>query len=276
MMGSLGEISRQRKEVALAKIPAVIEHLESALEQGPVVCFAHHKAVVAALREQWPDASVITGDTPAGDRQEQVDRFQDGKTDLFLGSIKAAGVGITLVRSSHVVFAELDWTPGWVSQAEDRCHRIGQDDAVLVQHLVFDGSLDATIAQMIVDKQEVISQALDVEHEAIERAEHMEIPLDPSLAETKGQKKIREEAETLTKAQIDVIHMALIYLSDRCDGAQAEDGQGFNKFDTRLGKELAARDELTPKQAAMGRKLVIKYGGQLRDEIVAAAKGESK
>jgi hypothetical protein len=98
----------------------------------------------------------------------------------------------------------------------------------------------------------------------------------PSLAETKGQKKIREEAETLTKAQIDVIHMALIYLSDRCDGAQAEDGQGFNKFDTRLGKELAARDELTPKQAAMGRKLVIKYGGQLRDEIVAAAKGESK
>ena len=41
-----------------------------------------------------------------------------------------------------MVFAELDWTPSSITQAEDRAHRIGQRNNVLIQHLVYDGSLD--------------------------------------------------------------------------------------------------------------------------------------
>jgi SWI/SNF-related matrix-associated actin-dependent regulator 1 of chromatin subfamily A len=48
-----------------------------------------------------------------------------------------------------------------MSQAEDRCHRIGQTDSVLVQHLVVDKSLDARIAEALVDKQKVLDKALD-------------------------------------------------------------------------------------------------------------------
>jgi SWI/SNF-related matrix-associated actin-dependent regulator 1 of chromatin subfamily A len=62
-----------------------------------------------------------------------------------------------------VVFSELDWVPGIMSQAEDRAHRIGQRNSVLVQHIVFDGSLDAAVAQTLVRKQAVIEQALDRE-----------------------------------------------------------------------------------------------------------------
>jgi SWI/SNF-related matrix-associated actin-dependent regulator 1 of chromatin subfamily A len=51
--------------------------------------------------------------------------------------------------------------PGKVSQAEDRCHRIGQTDSVLVQHLVFDDSIDARMAEIIVQKQAMIDSALD-------------------------------------------------------------------------------------------------------------------
>ena len=40
------------------------------------------------------------------------------------------------------MFAELDWTPSSITQAEDRAHRIGQRNNVLIQHLVYDGSLD--------------------------------------------------------------------------------------------------------------------------------------
>ena len=90
-----------------------------------------------------------------------MDTFQAGKADVFIGTIGAAGVGITLTKASHVVFAELDWVPGNMSQAEDRCHRIGQDNSVLVQHLVVDGSIDARLAKVLVKKQKVLDKTLD-------------------------------------------------------------------------------------------------------------------
>jgi hypothetical protein len=69
------------------------------------------------------------------------------------GGKPAVGVGLTLTAASHVIFAELDWRPAMITQAEDRAHRIGQRESVLVQHIVFDGSLDATMAQKIVEKR---------------------------------------------------------------------------------------------------------------------------
>lgn len=60
-----------------------------------------------------------------------------------------------------MVFSELDWVPGKVMQDEDRCHRVGQVNSVLVQHLVFDESVDANMAKTIVSKQQIIDKALD-------------------------------------------------------------------------------------------------------------------
>ena len=57
----------------------------------------------------------------------------------------------------------MDWTPGNMTQAEDRCHRIGQRDSVLVQIPVVDGSLDAKMAQLVVDKARTSAQVLDDE-----------------------------------------------------------------------------------------------------------------
>jgi len=158
------ELSRIRRETGDAKVPLVVEHLREAIDSsGKVVCFCHHKGVVASLAEEFGDACVtVTGDTALMRRQENVDRFQaDGDCRLFIGNIQAAGVGLTLTAASHVVFAELDWVPGNVTQAEDRCHRIGQDESVLVQHLVLEGSLDAVMAKTIVAKQEILDKALD-------------------------------------------------------------------------------------------------------------------
>lgn len=162
-MAEFSTISQKRHEVALSKVPAVIDHLRDCVEQGKVVVFAHHLDVVGAIHDAFPHQSVVvTGDTPVDQRQALVDAFQsDPECRLFIGNIKAAGVGLTLTASSHVVFAELDWTPANVSQAEDRCHRIGQRDSVLVQHLVLEGSLDASMARMLIQKQEVIDASLD-------------------------------------------------------------------------------------------------------------------
>ena len=160
------EMSTVRRMNAVAKIPAVIEHLHESLDaSGKVVVFCHHKEVAAALVKEFGHISVvITGSTPMKERQENVDKFQtDPNIRLFIGNIIAAGTGITLTAASHVVFAELDWVPGNVSQAEDRCHRFGQKDSVLVQHLVVAGSLDALMAKTIVYKQGVIEKALNTD-----------------------------------------------------------------------------------------------------------------
>src|SRR5439155_1581888 len=108
----------------------VIEHLRDLLEEkGKVIVFAHHHEVVDALMEEFGNEAVkVDGRvTKPETRQAAVDRFQTDPTcKVFVGSIMAAGVAITLTAADTVVFAELDWVPGNVSQAEDRAHRIGQ------------------------------------------------------------------------------------------------------------------------------------------------------
>jgi len=119
------DMARLRHETATYKIPQVIDHLRGCLETDEkIVCFAWHHDVIDAIMEDFPGISVrLDGRMNMTDRQRSVDRFQqpDGNIRLFVGNIQAAGVGLTLTASSHAVFAELDWVPGNVSQAEDRC-----------------------------------------------------------------------------------------------------------------------------------------------------------
>ena len=157
------EMSRVRHQIGLHKVPLVVNHLNELLESDQkVVVFAHHKDVIQKIKNNFPESVSITGDTPVNDRARIVERFQrDPNVRLFLGNLKAAGTGITLNASSTAVFAELDWVPANLSQAEDRLHRIGQLNSVLVYHIVFERSLDAKMARTIVEKQEIARRALD-------------------------------------------------------------------------------------------------------------------
>ena len=272
---AFAEIAQARHAVAMAKIPSVVEHVQLALEQGPVVLFAHHRDVIAALREAFPIAVAITGATSMTDRDRAVQAFQSGDSDLLIGNIQAAGVGLTLTRSSHVIFAELDWVPGNLSQAEDRTHRIGQAASVLVQHIVLDGSLDQRMAELVISKQTVIDQALNnrVSADSLPLADAPPItPIatkDRAASERTSRDQITELASKMTDEIRANVREGLDYLAAACDGARAMDGQGVSKIDARIGKELAGRSSLTDRQAALGALLCRKYRRQLRPENVA-------
>jgi len=272
------EMSKARHEVALAKIPHVVEHLESALEEGSVVCFAWHKDVAEQLAEPFGDrAAVMVGDTSMEERQRITDRFQAGELDLIVANMQVGGTGWTWTKSSHVVFAELDWVPGNLSQAEDRCHRIGQDESVLVQHLVLEDSLDATMAQTLIEKQIVIDKALDrkVETKQPKKVESVEVKkTGEKVRQTKIEVTVEEEKDGPTKDQIEAVREGLQRLAGVCDGAMSLDGRGFNKFDSRFGKELAMNPEWSPRQFEYALKFVVKYQRQLPSELVQKAKGE--
>jgi SWI/SNF-related matrix-associated actin-dependent regulator 1 of chromatin subfamily A len=268
MRHAFTEIARARHATALAKVEQVIDHVTEALEAGgKLVLFAHHKDLIAQLAAAFGSVGVVvlTGDTKMEDRQAAVDRFQTDPTcRLFIGSITAAGVGLTLTAASHVVFAELDWVPGNVTQAEDRCHRIGQRASVLVQHLVLQGSLDAQMARTLVAKQDIADSALDRDRVLAE-------PVLPAARPgTEGKRaELDAVAAKLTAEQIASIHAALQMLAGMCDGAQTKDDSGFSRIDLKIGHSLAQAARLSPRQAALGQRLVRKYRRQLGARVEA-------
>jgi SNF2 family DNA or RNA helicase len=72
-----------------------------------------------------------------------------------------AGQGLTLTRASNVAFLELEWTPAMHDQAEDRCHRIGQRDAVTAWYLLAAGTIDETMARLIQRKRGIVAAVTD-------------------------------------------------------------------------------------------------------------------
>lgn len=271
------EMSKVRHETALAKVPAVIDHLHNAFEDGhKIILFAHHKDVIAQIRAEFAgQCAVLVGDTEKQERQDAVDRFQsDPNCKLFIGSIGAAGVGITLTASSHVIFAELDWVPGRITQCEDRPHRIGQKNSVLIQHLVIDGSLDSKMAKTLVKKQAVLDSALDIEHPDMIEAAAAEVETEKASTKSVRKEQVAAESLNVTAEMMAATLEGLQQLSAMCDGAREEDGMGFNKIDTRIGKSLAGQGRLSPKQAVLGARLVNKYRRQLPERLVAQATGK--
>lgn len=252
----LGEISRVRSELAVEKIPLILQYLEDCLQnEQPIVVFAHHRAVIDAICEKFPDHARVDGSTQ--DRQAEVDKFQSGQVPLFVGQIRAAGVGLTLVRSSWVIFTEQDWTPAAMDQAADRCHRIGQKDSVLVQHMIVEGSLDSMMMKRVKLKRSVIRQALDEEVTA------PVVDPDPVV-------ELKEpEVQLATPVAIDkeAILVGVKMLAGVCDGARRQDDMGFNGSDTGFGRSLAMRDFLTDKQALAAKRMLLKYKRQLPEDI---------
>lgn len=161
---SLGEISRVRHQIALEKVPMVIAYINDTLEcTDKVVVFAHHQDVISSIAQAFGNSAVIiSGNQSLQAKQDAIDSFQNqSNIKVCVASILAAGTGITLTASHHVLFAELDWVPANVTQAEDRCHRISQTQPVIVKHLILNNSLDVKIAQKIIAKQKIYEEALN-------------------------------------------------------------------------------------------------------------------
>jgi SWI/SNF-related matrix-associated actin-dependent regulator 1 of chromatin subfamily A len=143
----------------------VLEWVENFLAEsdGKLVLFAIHKNIVGELQKRFKALCVVVnGSTSNRNRQLAVDKFQQNKRcRLFIGNIKAAGVGLNLTAANTVAFAELDWVPGNHTQAEDRIHRIGQKGSASIFYLVAKGTIEDKLCAVIEDKQRVLNTVLD-------------------------------------------------------------------------------------------------------------------
>ena len=141
----------ERQATGLAKAPYVCQFVKALLEAGEkVLLFAHHHKVMDDYKKELKAfaPAFITGRETGAQKDEAVRRFMEGKTDLCCISLRAAS-GLNLQRAGCVVFGELDWSPAVHSQAEDRAHRIGQEDSLLCYYLVSPGGSDMDMQEAL-------------------------------------------------------------------------------------------------------------------------------
>lgn len=128
----------ERQATGVAKAPFVAAFVRALLDSGErVLLFAHHHAVMDIYKKELAGykPAFITGRESAAQKDASVSQFMDGATDLCVISLRSAA-GLNLQRATCVVFGELDWSPAVHSQAEDRAHRMGQQDSILCYYLV--------------------------------------------------------------------------------------------------------------------------------------------
>jgi SNF2 family DNA or RNA helicase len=150
---------------ARGKLAAALAWIHDFCSSGErLVVFAHHREIQRAVLARFPAALHVLGQDSHGARDASVRAFQgaDGpENQLIVCSVEVAGQGITLTRSSNVVFLELDWTPARHDQAEDRCHRIGQEDSVNATYILAAGTVDEAISTLLERKRAVIGAVTD-------------------------------------------------------------------------------------------------------------------
>ena len=161
---ALVELGQLRQATSIAKAEAAAEIAEEVVSQGhSIVLFTDFatsaQRLANSLRDRGIVVDLLTGKTPVTERQAIVDRFQSGKVPVFVGTIKAGGVGLTLTQASTVVLVDRPWSPGDAIQAEDRCYRIGTKFNVLAVWLQF-GPIDQRVDQLLEQKSDRIELVL--------------------------------------------------------------------------------------------------------------------
>ena len=175
-----GKLMKVRKVIAEEKVKNTIELAENILEQGKkVIIFTNFTDTLRTIYEHFGKQAVyLDGSCSKPHRQKSVDDFQENdKIKVFIGNLKAAGVGITLTSAEAVIMNDLSFVPAEHAQAEDRSHRIGQKKSTSVYYPLFENTIEGAIYDILNRKKKIISTVMgdDIMDEATSIEEMLNI-----------------------------------------------------------------------------------------------------
>ena len=157
------KLMKVRKVISNEKVKQTIEFVENIIEQGKkVIIFTNFTDTLQTIYQHFGKQAVyLDGSCNKVQRQFAVDQFQDNeKITVFVGNLKAAGVGLTLTSAEAVIMNDLSFVPAEHAQAEDRAYRYGQKNNVLVYYPLFENTIEGAVYDILNHKKKIISTVM--------------------------------------------------------------------------------------------------------------------
>src|SRR5680860_827659 len=150
--------------IGSAKIDVLVDHLLEIVAEGHrALVFSQFTSFLSRVRtrleKEGIDCAYLDGRTRK--RGDVVDGFRKGDAGVFLISLKAGGVGLTLTEADYVFVLDPWWNPAVEAQAVDRAHRIGQQNQVMVYRLVAVDTIEEKVMELKARKAALFAQVVD-------------------------------------------------------------------------------------------------------------------
>ncbi|MNP26718.1 ATP-dependent helicase HepA [compost metagenome] len=148
-----------------AKFEQLMETIEDCKSAGKrMLVFSQFTEMLGLIRRELGIHDIpymyLDGKTPASERVELCNRFNQGEQDVFLISLKAGGTGLNLTGADTVILYDLWWNPSVEEQATDRAHRMGQTHVVQVIRMVSQGTVEEKMIELQQNKKNMIDEVI--------------------------------------------------------------------------------------------------------------------
>ncbi len=157
------------KDIDSNRLPELMNVLEET--EGKVVIWAHWQRdvnrIIREISKKFGENSFVDyyGLTPMGDRQSNINKFQDPNSPVrfFVGTTQTGGYGITLTAASTMVYYSNGYDLEKRQQSEARIDRIGQHYPMTYIDIYCEDTVDARIVKALKKKVNIASQIMGEE-----------------------------------------------------------------------------------------------------------------
>ncbi|MCZ4080099.1 DEAD/DEAH box helicase [Rhodococcus sp. H36-A4] len=157
-------VDEKHSDIPSAKIDELVDQLHEIIEGGHrALVFSQFTRFLALVRDRLESEGIalVYLDGSTRNRGDVVERFRSGEAPVFLISLKAGGVGLTLTEADYCFVLDPWWNPATEAQAVDRAHRIGQARTVFVNRYVARGTIEEKVMQLKERKAKLFASVMD-------------------------------------------------------------------------------------------------------------------
>lgn len=156
--GALYDEDRQVHEVHKCKIEAFLELIES-LQGKPALVFYNYQHDRTRILDALASSGLRIRELKT---TQDEDDWNNREIDILLTHPASSAYGLNLQQGgNHVIWFGLTWNYELYTQANKRLHRQGQEEKVIIHHLVCSGTRDEDVMQALQRKDDVQSWVME-------------------------------------------------------------------------------------------------------------------